>query len=102
MERHAIKLSIIISLFWIQVTYAAQPVAAPQPDTPNKTKAQGEGRMDFEGDIIENDSRLPSILNDFDPQSLTLDLMIFKRKDFNDTHSGRIESSFNFQPTQGK
>ena len=56
---------------------------APQPETPSKDEG---GVLDFEGDVIEGQRKRPDLFLQSEVQNLTLDAILYLRKDFNDFH----------------
>jgi hypothetical protein len=56
---------------------------SPPPPSPQG----GESVLDFEGDVIEGQRRRPDLFLQTETQNLTLDAILYLRKDFNDFHS---------------
>ncbi len=56
--------------------------------------------INFEGEVIEGEQGIPSLLQNFDAQGATLDLIVLKRSDFNDFYKRRIDVPFRYQASQ--
>jgi hypothetical protein len=55
------------------------------PQAAVQTKDEG-GVLDFEGDVIEGQRKRPDLFLQSEVQNLTLDAILYLRKDFNDFH----------------
>ena len=56
--------------------------------------------LDFEADVIEGEGKKPDALLDFNPSSVTLDAIVYKRADFNDYLPTLQKARLRYQPPE--
>jgi hypothetical protein len=56
-------------------------------EAPKPSPQGGDSVLDFEGDVIEGQRRRPDLFLQTETQNLTLDAILYLRRDFNDFHS---------------
>ncbi len=80
---------------------AAAPLPPPAvPPPASEASANNPENINFEGEVIEGEQGIPTLLQDFDAQGATLDLIVLKRADFNDSYNGKIDLPFRYQSSR--
>lgn len=83
-----------------QVNGAPTGTTLPTAPTAATATTPDQEQLKFEGDVIEGAEQSPQVLFTFVTEDPTLDLLIYRRKDFNDLHRGKFRAPFRYQAPQ--
>lgn len=76
---------ILMILAALSVTVMAQEESEETIEQSNE-QANDQGVLDFEGDVIEGQRKRPDLFVQSEIRGVTLDAILYLRKDFNDFH----------------
>jgi hypothetical protein len=77
----------MLKITLIFITVASYSCLYPSAQAGESAPAKKNAILDFEGDVIEGQRKVPELLLQQDLGSVSMDTVLFQRTDFNDFHA---------------